>query len=296
MPQGSKNGATVFSRIIQQTFQGCSKFISKYQDDIFNHTNTIRELLAAQQETFDRLTEKNMTVAIKKSRLNYPRLKALGHMITERGRCPDIKQIQAILDIYTPECTQDVQHIVGICNFSRDYIPNLAAGIDVLMELIPESVDVTATWRDSIHGRALRRIKALLTSAPFLQLPDPTRPYRIHVDGCLKHRGKGAVLLQQSRLWTPPYNPDPNAIPPEAPWTPVAYRSKKLTKAERKNYSATAVEASAMHDCIMHWASYLENGLEFEVVVDHQALVYLATAPAATDNKHIIQMVARLQR
>ena len=141
--------------------------------------------------------------------MNYPRLKALGHMVTERGRCPDIKQIQAIIDICTPECTQDVQHVVGICNFSRDYIPNLAAEIDVLMELIPEIVDVTAAWRDSIHGRALRRIKALLTSAPYLQLPDPTKPYRIHVDGCLKHRGKGAVLLQQSRLWTPPYDPDP---------------------------------------------------------------------------------------
>ena len=116
------------------------------------------------------------------------------------------------------------------------------------------------------------------------------------MDGCLKHRGKGAVLLQQSRLWTPPYNPDPEATPPEAPWTPVAYWSKKLSKAERKNYSATAVEASAMHDCIMYWAPYLENGMEFEVIVDHQALVYLATAPAATENKHIIQMVTRLQR
>ena len=204
MPQGSKNGATVFSRIIQQTFQGCSSFISKYQDDIFNHTKTIRELLSAHQETLDRLVAKNMTVAIKKSRMNYPRIKALGQMITERGRCPDIKQIQAIINICTPECTQDVQHVIGLCNFSRDYIPNLAAEADVLMELIPESVDVTAEWRDSIHGRALRRIKALLTSAPYLQLPDPNRPYRIHVDGCLKHRGKGAVLLQQSRLWTAP--------------------------------------------------------------------------------------------
>ena len=110
------------------------------------------------------------------------------------------------------------------------------------------------------------------------------------------HRGKGAVLLQQSRLWTPPYNSDPAAIPPQAPWTPVAYWSEKLTKAARKNYSATAVEASAMHDCIMHWAPLLENGTEFEVIVDHQALVYLATTPAATDNKHIIEMVTRLQR
>ena len=46
----------------------------------------------------------------------------------------------------------------------------------------------------------------------------------------------------------------------------------------------------------MHWAPYLANGIEFEVVVDHQALVYLATAPAPTYNMHIVQIVTRLQR
>ena len=42
----------------------------------------------------------------------------------------------------------------------------------------------------------------------------------------------------------------------------------------------TEVEASAMHDAILHWAPYLQNGVKFEVVVDHQALVYLTTAAA----------------
>jgi hypothetical protein len=33
----------------------------------------------------------------------------------------------------------------------------------------------------------------------------------------------------------------------------------------------TEVEAAAMHDAILHWAPYLQNGVKFEVVVDHQA-------------------------
>ena len=57
----------------------------------------------------------------------------------------------------------------------------------------------------------------------------------------------------------------------------------------------TEVEASAMHDAILHWASYLQNGVKFEVVVDHQALGYLTTAAATSGNRKVMAMIVRLQ-
>ena len=59
--------------------------------------------------------------------------------------------------------------------------------------------------------------------------------------------------------------------------------------------SATEVEAAAMHDAIMHWSNYLSNGIKFEVIVDHQALVYLTTAAALEGNKKVLNMILRLQ-
>ena len=50
-----------------------------------------------------------------------------------------------------------------------------------------------------------------------------------------------------------------------------------------------------MHDAILHWAPYLQNGVKFEVVVDHQALVYLTTAAAISGNRKVLAMIVRLQ-
>jgi hypothetical protein len=57
----------------------------------------------------------------------------------------------------------------------------------------------------------------------------------------------------------------------------------------------TEVEAAAMHDAILHWAPYLQNGVKFEVVVDHQALVYLTTAAAMSGNRKVMAMIVRLE-
>ena len=45
----------------------------------------------------------------------------------------------------------------------------------------------------------------------------------------------------------------------------------------------------------MHWAPYLSTGREFEVIVDHKALVYLVTSPAQTENRMLLRYVSDLQ-
>ena len=51
------------------------------------------------------------------------------------------------------------------------------------------------------------------------------------------------------------------------PGKPVAYWSRGLTAAERK-LSATAVEATAMHDVVLHWKIYLATS-PFNIITDH---------------------------
>ncbi len=136
---------------------------------------------------------------MKKCKFNYSQIQALGHVITTRGRCPNPKHIEAVLDIATPQCEGDVLRILGLLNYNRAYIPALSSEAAVLSDLLQRDTDLPATWKPEIHGETLNRVKLLLTSAPFLQLPDPTKPFRIHVDGYLNGRGKGAILLQQSQ-------------------------------------------------------------------------------------------------
>jgi hypothetical protein len=59
-PQGSKNGATVFARIIKSIFRGKPEEISVYQDDIFNHSKNILKHLEGLEFTFGRLRQRGL--------------------------------------------------------------------------------------------------------------------------------------------------------------------------------------------------------------------------------------------
>ena len=64
-PQGSKNGATVFARVVQSMFQGAPDTISVYQDDIFNHAKNIAEHLKGMEFILDRLRKKGLVAKLK---------------------------------------------------------------------------------------------------------------------------------------------------------------------------------------------------------------------------------------
>jgi hypothetical protein len=64
-PQGSKNGATVFARVVQSMFQGSPDTISVYQDDIFNHAKNIAEHLKGMEFIFERLRKKALIAKLK---------------------------------------------------------------------------------------------------------------------------------------------------------------------------------------------------------------------------------------
>jgi hypothetical protein len=44
----------------------------------------------------------------------------------------------------------------------------------------------------------------------------------------------------------------------------------------------------------MHWACDLDNGIPFDVYVDHHAVIYLVTAPAITANRKIMTYILNI--
>jgi hypothetical protein len=112
-------------------------------------------------------------------------------------------------------------------------------------------------------------------------IPNLLKPFRDHVDACRLGKGIGAILLQKN---------DKESC------QPVAYLSRGRTAAER-NYSATELEFTALHDTILHWQVYLLNGLEFEIIVDHYALVYMVKkAGGAESHQRLLRLYLDLQQ
>ena len=290
LPQGCKNGAVAWARIIQETFRDApEKSTTYFQDDLFAHTPTLPELLAAEREIYQRLIDRDMVVKSTKSMINYPRMKCLGHIIVAGGyRTADPKFAEALTQWDEKLVSRtEIDQFIGIVGYNRDYIPQVAKILAPLHDLRVTD-RITEDWSDAIHGECIRKLKMFLTSPPLLRLPDPLRRYRIHVDTCTNHgRGVGAVLLQEHEV----RNQHGAMV---RRWFPVAYYSRLLKDNERQK-SATEAEAMGMHEAIMRWSHYIQNGYPFEVVVDHEALVFLITAAATEGNKRILHYILDLQ-
>jgi hypothetical protein len=280
MVQGGKCSANVFAKIVSDIFtplQGKEFFW--YQDDLVNHEDkSITSHMDMQQLIYSKCIERRVILKPSKAHMNYTSQRVLGYIMSKEGRRVDPSLVDAINKIAPPKTLQGIQSLLGLAQVAREYIPGLATLIAPLQKLSRKGVDVEAEWKDEEQGEALRNLQTVLTNAPVLLIPDMTKKFRVHVDCCRVGRGCGAVLLQEND---------------QGAWQPVAYWSRGLTAAERK-LSATALEATAMHDAILHWKIYLSTS-PFDVITDHYALVYMVTKMEGYLHGRISRMVMDLQ-
>jgi len=292
MPQGHKNSAVFWNRVIQAVFRDSPKSILTYQDDLFCVHFFFLMTMLGLQEKYNRLRSYNITLKHTKSKMNYDKLRILGHVITTTGRTPDPKKVQAIVDLDYPKTPSEAKSFLGMVGYHRQYIHRMADLCAPIFDVSAPDADIVGDWDDNVHGRAIREIKHQLSTAPMLMLPDMSKPFRIEVDTCLVNgRGIGAILLQRDPT-RGEYDYTSSSTSQDG-WKPVAYFSKKLTDSERK-YGVTEAEAKGLHDAIMHWSVYLRTGVEFQVVVDHSALAYLVNSPATTANRRLLRYCLNL--
>jgi exodeoxyribonuclease III len=280
LPQGWINSPSIFCRLIQRTFEGMDhQSFSAYVDDILNHTDDFVEHIRVQQQIYRRLRKSNLVMKLSKTHMNYPSIKFLGHILSKEGRLPDPGSVAAIGEWRDPTTTKEVRSFLGATLYYREYIYQYADIAMPLYDLIRKGVVVSAAWNAEVHGVAVQRIKDALTSKPVLMQIDNTRPFRLKVDACRVGRGIGGILEQQNL---------------EGKWQPVSYYSATLNKSER-NYSATELECKALHDCILHYHTYLQYIPHFEVFSDHNALRYLVASGNATTNGRLMRYLMNLQ-
>jgi len=287
MPMGAKNSANHFAHIVQKAFgdlktqaENSDKKMFFYQDDILNYSKTLRYQLLTQQDIYNVLRDYNLLFKIIKTHFNYKTQRVLGHVLTADGRLPDPSLTKTIRELVRPTSLQGIQSLLGLAQVAREYIPALSTLIAPLQALSKKGIDVELAWQAE-QQHAFELLKKILTTPPSLLIPDLHKPFRVHVDACRVGKGIGAVLLQLNSY---------------DKYQPVAYWSRGLIPAER-NYSATELECTALHDTILHWQVYLLNGRVFDVIVDHYALVYMVTkAGGAEAQQRLLRLCLDLQQ
>ena len=84
----------------------------------------------------------------------------MGQIFTSNGMMIDPDRIRAIINLKEPQNKKELQSILGMINYLRKYIPNLAEVSNPLRELLKSNVEFQ--WLET-HTNTFNKIKKMIT-------------------------------------------------------------------------------------------------------------------------------------
>lgn len=182
----------------------------------------------------------------------------LGHVVSSRGIEVDKAKIDIIQSLPYPTNVRELRSFLGHAGFYRRFIKGFSKVASPLCKLLQKDMKFEL---DEDCKKAFDEFKAMLTSAPIIQAPNWSLPYKIMCDA--SDYAVGAVLGQKVGRAS----------------HEIHYASMTLNEAHR-NYSTTEKEMLAVVFALEKFRSYL-LGTNVIVYTDHAALRYLMTKKEA---------------
>ena len=211
---------------------------------------TKEEHLRNLEQVLRRLQEYGIRMKRNKCSFLQDSVEYLGHRVDAEGIRATPEKLAAIEKAPMPQNVQQLRSFLGLLNYYRKFLPNLAMIIQPLNDLLQKN----QRWHWSEKcTQAVRNAKQLLTTSNLLTHYDPTLPLRLAADA--SQYGLGAVISH---------------VMPNGVEKPIAFASRALTSSE-KNYSQIDKEALGLIYGVQKFHTYL-YGREFTLVTDHKPL------------------------
>ncbi|KAI3374035.1 hypothetical protein L3Q82_022598 [Scortum barcoo] len=121
LPQGYKNSPNVFQSAVMDVLKDLGATI--YIDDVFIVDDTEEEHLEKLQKVVKRLTEAGLKLNLKKCQFGQFEVTYLGFQVAaDLGLSEGYKE--KLEQITPPKSENDLQKILGLCNYVRDHVPH----------------------------------------------------------------------------------------------------------------------------------------------------------------------------
>ena len=258
MPFGLTNAPATFQRLMNRLFSGTEwNFVFVYLDDILIVSKSMEEHLKHVEQVLQRLKEVGLKLKPQKCAFAQTKIDYLGHTLSPEGVQPNDAKVRAVKEFPRPSSSTEVRRFLGMVNFYRRHVPDLASVARPFTALTRKDKDtgtiVKFDWDDQCEA-AFQKVKEMLVSAPLLHPPDLSKPFFLWTDASGK--GFGALLEQEGE---------------DNKRYPIAYASRQTNQAEAK-YAPTELEVAALVYAVEHFEVYL-LGNSFTVYTDHKALV-----------------------
>ena len=171
---------------------GLRRFVIVFFDDILIYSRSYEEHVQHVALVFQWLAAEKWKIKLSKCKFAQRQVSYLGHVISGLGLATDPAKVQAIQDWPTPSSVRDLRGFLGLAGYYRKFVRHFGVIAKPLTDLLKK--DSLFVWT-SIHESAFLTLKAALSSAPVLALPDFSIPFEIEIDA--SGVGVGAVLQQR---------------------------------------------------------------------------------------------------
>ena len=255
LPFGLRNAAQTFQRFIHSVLKNLP-FCFAYIDDIMIASASETEHCEHLRIIFSRMREHGITININKSLFGKSVVPFLGYLVNHKGITPLPERVETIINYPLPDTVADLRKFLGIINYYRRCMPNIASIQDPLINLTKNKKKRDKTkivWCDQTI-EAFKKLKNELSKAANLAHPNPTATLILAVDA--SNSAIGGVIEQQ--------NGDIRE--------PLSFFSKKLSDTQRR-YSTYDRELLAIYLAIKHFR-YMLEGQQFVILTDHKPLTF----------------------
>ena len=262
LPFGLTGAPSSFSRLVSgkvfpQLVESHSTPWLTYLDDIAVHSQTDEQHFLDLRSALERLRKFELFLKPKKCQIWRDEIQWLGYVIKNGTvRCQTAKQ-EAVRDWPTPKNLAELLSFLGLAGFYHKFVPRFAHIAAPMNDL--KKAGVPFIW-GPLQQRAFEELKTALTSAPVLHIPDPERPFVLHVDA--SGFAIGGALMQDFGQGL----------------QPVAFASRKLKDAETR-YAPHDKEMLAGYSCLEEWQHLLRGSPGVTVYSDHHSLQHFFSQP-----------------
>ncbi|XP_030850652.1 uncharacterized protein K02A2.6-like [Strongylocentrotus purpuratus] len=250
LPFGVSSAPAIFQECMDKILHGL-KGVGCYLDDIIVTGSSDEEHASNLESVLKRLSQFGLRLKRSKCAFMQDSVEYLGHVVDAGGLHPSPSRVEAIASASPPKDASEVQSFTGLINYYRKFIPNLASILKPIDGLKKKQV---FEWTSECQ-KAFDLVKKILSSSKVLVYFDPSKEVTLAVDA--SPYGIGAVISHVT----------------EEGDKPIAYASRKLTKAEM-NYSQLEKEALAIVYGVRYFHQYL-CGRKFMLLTDHKPLTFL---------------------
>ncbi|CAL4156335.1 unnamed protein product, partial [Meganyctiphanes norvegica] len=185
---GLTASASVFTKALHTVLEGlldtydqnlANGKIFYYMDDLIIVSNDKESNLEKLDLILSRLVKYKLKIKLKKCNFLQDKVEFLGHQINFDGITPISNNILKINKFAPPQTKTQLQSFLGLVNYYRNYIPNIAKLATPLYELLGKNK--IFQWSPDANT-AFDNIKDKLTSGVKLFHPNPGKPFILHTD------------------------------------------------------------------------------------------------------------------